>query len=106
MGMVRSPYSGKSAATVEKIRDGLSMWSPNTIYQSKQGWYWFENTKGYIHILSVICKKGKNGNVLHYSIEESMLTKEDTLKQLNVFGRYKSLNEAVSVIQGWFMAAH
>lgn len=86
-------YKNEVGAIVRKIRGVDSGYYINNIYKNeKYNFYWYENNRGYIHILRVVTVK-MNGKIQHYSIEDNRLKPNGKLASV-FWGIYKTPSEA------------
>lgn len=94
-----SPYNDITEETRNKIMLGRDSWYTNKVYKnSEYNFYWYINSKGYIHVLRP-SKVSINGSIIYYSIDDSMLTKNNMLKQTALYGNFKSLQDCIQAIE-------
>ena len=94
------PYNNDSLETMEKITDNKKSWYANALYKNiTHNIYWYINKKGYLHILRP-CKVTMNQRILHYGIEDFMLTKDNMLKSMATNGIYKTIEECIEFLNG------
>lgn len=91
-------YTGEAAKTKEKIEEGRKSITINQLYKHSNGWYWYLNNKGYIHIIQAL-KVNFMGEFSHYTIIDQLLTKDNMLKESKRYGRYKSLESCIEDIE-------
>ncbi len=93
-----SPYDNRTEETRNKIMEGKTSYYTNRVYKnSVYNWYWFINSKGYIHILKP-CKINYDGRFSHYEIEDILL-KADNMTKSNTKGFYKTREECIQEIE-------
>jgi hypothetical protein len=92
-------YSGDALNTMEKITGNITTYEVNKVYKNTEyNIYWFINQNGYIHVLRP-CKITIDGKVLHYSIEDNLLTKDNMLKSKGNSGDYKTVDEVLEELE-------
>ena len=97
--MVIGKYNGEALATMEKIMNGQNSYRPNEVYKNNTyNFHWYINQNGYIHVLRPT-KTNLNGIFQHYSIEDSLLTKDNMLKQIAVNGNYETIEKVIQAIE-------
>ena len=92
------PYDIRTEETRDRILGDRS-YIPNKVYKSAEGkFYFYINTKGYFHILRP-CSIKYDGKFSHYEITDSLLTKENTLREVSSRGFYKTREECIWAIE-------
>jgi hypothetical protein len=92
-------YNGEALATIEKIKGSINCYIENKVYKNTQyNIYWYINRSGYLHVLRP-CKTTLNGKVLHYSIEDLLLTKDNKLSQKWVNGKYETIQKVIEELE-------
>jgi len=90
-------YTGAALETMEIIMGGMNPCKPNkTYYNDKYNIYWYVNTKGYLHVLQPCIME--YGGRTHFVIRDSMLTKDDMLKETSVYGDYTTKEDCIDAI--------
>lgn len=97
--MAIGKYSGEALVTMEKIMNGQNSYRPNEVYKNTiYNFHWYINQNGYMHVLRPI-RTTLNGVFQHYSIEDSLLTKNNMLKQSAIIGNYITVDEVIQAIE-------
>ena len=79
--------------------DNGKNYQPNKYYKSTDGkFYFYINTKGYYHIIKP-CKVNYYGVHTYYTIDDYLLTKDNTLKKVKHYGYYETLENLIEVIE-------
>ena len=92
-------YNGEALATNEKILAGMDTYTPNKVYKNKQyGIYWFVNNHGYIHVLKPLGVR-MNGKILHYAIEDYLLTKDNILQSKGWSGDFETVEATIEELE-------
>lgn len=92
-------YSGESLATYEKVMNGMQAYTPNKIYKNEKfNIYYFVNSHGYMHILKPMSVK-MDGEILYYSIEDYMLTKDNMLRSKGWRGEFVTIREVIEELE-------
>lgn len=101
MSKCRLPiYSGYAEKIANKIRCTNDYYI-NTIYKNEEnGFYWYENSRGYIHVLKVKPMTAEGGRVVYYAIEDSMLKADGMLKH-ETHGFLRTVEDAEQIIKEW-----
>lgn len=90
------PYTGAALATYERIHK-LTIYEANKLYPFN-GFYYFINTKGYMHILTMSALNFNNQK--RYYIADNLLTKSNTLKEsAQVTKLYNTKPEAIQALK-------
>lgn len=94
-----APYDIRTEETRDRILGDRRSYIPNKVYKSAEGeFYFYINTKGYFHILRP-CRIKYDGEFSHYEITDSLLTKENTLREVSSRGFYKTREECIQAIE-------
>ena len=94
-----APYDNRTEETRRRIYGNRESYIPNKVYKSAEGgFYFYINTKGYYHILKP-CRVRYDGEFSHYEITDSLLTKENTLREVSSRGYYKTREECIQAIE-------
>ena len=99
-GPILHQYKGQAKRTADKIKSCIN----DDIYLDKL--YFIEqfgfacrlNSKGYFHIYRPV-KVTLDGAFSHYSIKHMMLTDKNELKELSMFGDFKTKDDALKEIE-------
>lgn len=93
-----SPYDNRTEETRNKLMGNRVTYSPNQYYKSAEGnVVFYINTKGYYHIVAP-CKVNVNGVFSHYVVKDSLLTKDNMLKEVSSYGYYRTIEEVSEAI--------
>ena len=91
--------NGEALATMENIKGDINAYKANKVYKNGQhNIYWYINQNGYMHILRP-CRNTLNGKLLHYSIEDYLLTKDNMLQSKSVNGQYETIQKAIEELE-------
>ena len=86
-------YSGDAAETARKITEDRKNYSFNTVYFNKKlGVWWYENSRGYIHIIGV-----ERQNHYLFAVDY-LLTDRDTVVCKRNLSFKKTLKEVIEEI--------
>lgn len=92
-------YSGEALATMEKIMGNITSYYPNKVYKNTEyNLYWFINSKGYMHVLKP-CKVTLDGKLLHYAIEDNLLTTDNMVQSKGNNGNYTTIQEVIEELE-------
>ena len=92
-------YSGEALATMEKIMGNTTSYYPNKVYKNEEyNLYWFINSKGYMHVLKP-CKVTLDGKLLHYAIEDNLLTTDNMVQSKGSNGNYTTVQEVIEELE-------
>ena len=92
-------YNGEALATMEKIMGDTTSYYPNKVYKNeKYNLYWFINSKGYMHVLKP-CKVTLDGKLLHYAIEDNLLTTDNMVQSKGNNGNYTTVQEVIEELE-------
>ena len=92
-------YSGEALATMEKIMGDTTSYYPNKVYKNEEyNLYWFINSKGYMHVLKP-CKVTLDGKILHYAIEDNLLTTDNMVQSKGSNGNYTTIQEVIEELE-------
>jgi len=92
-------YGSKTENTIKNITQDQQYFI-NTIYKNDlYNFYWFENSKGYIHVLKPHAMKCE-GIIEWYSIEDMRLKPNDMLHS-EFYGRYKTELDCIQAIENY-----
>ena len=92
-------YSGAALATMEKVKGETAIYTPNKLYfNAIHNIYWFINQNGYLHVLRP-CEVRLDGKLLHYCVEDSLLTKDNMLQYKNSYGEFKTVEKAIEELK-------
>ena len=92
-------YSGEALATMEKIMGNITSYYPNKVYKNTEyNLYWFINSKGYMHVLKP-CKVTLDGKLLHYAIEDNLLTTDNMVQSKGSNGNYTTIQEVIEELE-------
>ena len=92
-------YNGEALDTKEKIMAGMNTYIPNKVYKNKQySIYWFINNHGYLHVLKPLGVK-MNGKILHYAIEDYLLTKDNMLQSKGWSGDFETVESTIEELE-------
>ena len=92
-------YSGEALATMEKIMGDTTSYYPNKVYKNEEhNLYWFINSKGYMHVLKP-CKVTLDGKLLHYAIEDNLLTTDNMVQSKGSNGNYTTVQEVIEELE-------
>lgn len=100
MAVLLSTYAGEALKTKEAITENRENVLLNTVYKHSNGFYWYMNKKGYIHILQVL-KVDLMGEFSHYTIIDQLLTKDNMLKESKRCGKYKDSKSCIEDIENF-----
>ena len=92
-------YSGESLVTMGKIMGDTTSYYPNKVYKNEEyNLYWFINSKGYMHVLKP-CKVTLDGKILHYAIEDNLLTTDNMVQSKGSNGNYTTIQEVIEELE-------
>ena len=92
-------YSDEALATMEKIMGDTTSYYPNKVYKNEEyNLYWFINSKGYMHVLKP-CKVTLDGKILHYAIEDNLLTTDNMVQSKGSNGNYTTIQEVIEELE-------
>ena len=92
-------YNGEALATMEKIMGDTTSYYPNKVYKNEEyNLYWFINSKGYMHVLKP-CKVTLYGKLLHYAIEDILLTTDNMVQSKGSNGNYTTVQEVIEELE-------
>ena len=92
-------YSGEALATMEKIMGDITSYYPNKVYKNEEyNLYWFINSKGYMHVLKP-CRVTLDGKLLHYAIEDNLLTTDNMVQSKGSNGNYTTVQEVIEELE-------
>ena len=92
-------YSGEALVTMEKIMGDTTSYYPNKVYKNaKYNLYWFINSKGYMHVLKP-CRVTLDGKLLHYAIEDNLLTTDNMVQSKGSNGNYTTVQEVIEELE-------
>ena len=92
-------YNGEALATMEKIMGDITSYYPNKVYKNEEyNLYWFINSKGYMHVLKP-CKVTLDGKLLHYAIEDNLLTTDNMVQSKGSNGNYTTIQEVIEELE-------
>lgn len=92
-------YNGEALATKEKIMAGMNTYMPNKVYKNIQyNIYWFINNHGYMHVLKPLGVR-MNGEILHYAIEDYLLTKDNMLQSKGRSGDFQTVEATIEELE-------
>lgn len=91
-------YTGDAAKTKEAITSGVENVYINTIYEGNSNFYWYINSKGYIHVVQPL-KINFMGEFSHFEIIDYLLNNKNTLKESCRCGHFKTAEEAREYIK-------
>ena len=92
-------YTGKALETKEKIMGNVTAYYPNKLYKNAEyNLYWFINSKGYMHVLKP-CRVTLDGKLLHYAIEDNLLTTDNMVQSKGSSGNYTTVVEAIEELE-------
>ncbi len=92
-------YNGEALQTFEKVIEGRTSYIIDVLHKNeKHNIFWYINKAGYLHILRP-CKVKFDGEFLHYSIEDFLLTNNNTLKSKGHSGNYKSIDAVIEELE-------
>ena len=91
--------NGEALVTIEKIMDDTTSYYPNKVYKNAEyNLYWLINSKGYIHVLKP-CKVTLEGKLLHYVIEDNLLTADNMVQLKGSNGNYTTVQEVIEELE-------
>lgn len=92
-------YTNEALETKQKIIENRYTYTINKVYKNEEhNIYWYINQHGYLHILKPHVMK-REGEVLYYYIEDFLLTKENTLKNVSSSGMFKTPEECIKELE-------
>ena len=92
-------YSGEALATTEKTMGNITSYYPNKVYKNAEyNLYWFINSKGYMHVLKP-CRVTLDGKLLHYAIEDNLLTTDNMVQSKGSNGNYTTIQEVIEELE-------
>lgn len=91
-------YTGDAAKTKEAITSGVENIYINTIYEGNSNFYWYINSKGYLHVVQPL-KINFMGEFSHFEIIDYLLNNRNTLKETCRCGYFKTAEEAIEYIK-------
>lgn len=95
----KGKYNGEALKTFEKVIDGRTNYVTDVLHKNeKYNIFWCINKAGYLHILRP-CKVKIDGEFLHYSIEDFILTKDNILKSKGHSGNYKNIEAVIDELE-------
>lgn len=95
----KGKYNGEALKTFEKVIDGRNSYIIDILHKNeKYNIFLYINKAGYLHILRP-CKVKIDGEFLHYSIEDFILTKDNILKSKGHNGNYKSIEAVIDELE-------
>lgn len=93
---MKFPYFGKAFEAYERIFP-FSSYYTNKVYKNPFGRYVYVNTKGFLHVL-VPCKIKEDGEIVGYTINDYMLTRDGTIKLVKDYGWFSTKEACIEKI--------
>lgn len=96
---MNSPYDCRTEEVRRKINGERCSYYTNKYYKSATGdFYYYINSKCWYHIIKP-CRIKYNGEFSHYEIQDCLLTKENTIREIKCCGYYKTREECIAEIE-------
>lgn len=93
---IKPKYFDDALRTVEKIKGNQTSYYANRIYHNEEfNIYWYENTKGYMHVL----KPQKNPFTKGIETIDFLITKDNMLKETGTYGNFETVEDWIEEMQ-------
>ena len=95
-----SPYNMKAESVIKRIMGDRTSYKVNVHYKSNEGmFYYYINSKGYIHILKPNKVVYREMNYHYYEITDYLLKADGILKHIKSYGNYNTLSDCIIAIE-------